>query len=288
MKKHKLRKQFNSILDNLYRKGCGTPKNKNRHNATPLIHSENTYVTYKAQCSHFVEFCYSRGVKYDLEEAFKLIPDYGKHLEKEGKSSWTIYTAINAIAKAYNVSTETLGYKPPKRERASVRRSRYAREMDRHFSDKENQNLITFCKCFGLRRRELEALTGNLRGLNSKGELFVHVLNGKGGKQRWVRFCGTEKERKICLDLMKQADVSKVFHHVHTKADIHYYRSVYACRLYKKYARPVEKLTHDEKYVCRKDKAGVIYDKQAMLIVSKALGHNRISVIANSYLHNLK
>lgn len=287
MKKIKLRKKFNSVLENLYRKGCGTPKQKNEHNATPYIHSENTYKTYRAQCSHFVEYCYSRGVKYDLEEAFKLIPDYGKYLEQQGKSSWTIYTSINAIAKVYGVSTEQLGYKPPKRERASVSRSRYAREMDKHFSPEANQNLIIFCKCFGLRRRELEALKGNLKAFNDKGQLFVKVLNGKGGKQRWVPFCGTEKEKQVCLDLMNQADVSKVFTHVHTKADIHYYRSVYACRLYKRYERPINKLKSDEKYICRKDKAGVVYDKKAMQVVSKALGHNRISVIANSYLHNL-
>lgn len=286
-KKIKLRKQFNDILFDLYKKGHGLPKHKDEHNSTPLIHSDSTHKTYQAQCRRFVDFCYEHGVKYDMDEAFKLIPEYGKRLEADGKSPWTIYTAMNAIAKAYGVPTESLGYKPPKRQRASVARSRYATEMDKHFSVENNKNLITFCQCFGLRRRELEALTGDMMKRNNRGRLFVRVINGKGGKKRWVPFCGTLKEEKLVVDLMTQASATKVFPYVHSKADIHGYRSVYACKLYKTYARPTETLKSSEKYVCRKDKAGVVYDKKAMQIVSRALGHNRISVIANSYLHNI-
>lgn len=286
-KKIKLRKQFNDILFDLYKKGHGLPKHKDEHNSTRLIHSDSTFKTYHAQCMRFVDYCYSQGVKYDMDEAFKLIPEYGKRLEADGKSPWTIYTAMNAIAKAYGVSTESLGYKPPKRQRASVARSRYATEMDKHFSVENNKNLITFCQCFGLRRRELEALTGDMMKRNNRGRLFVRVINGKGGKKRWVPFCGTLKEEKLVVDLMTQASATKVFPYVHSKADIHGYRSVYACKLYKTYARPTETLKSSEKYVCRKDKAGVVYDKKAMQIVSRALGHNRISVIANSYLHNI-
>lgn len=286
-KKIKLRKQFNDILFDLYKKGHGLPKHKDEHNSTRLIHSDSTFKTYHAQCMRFVDFCYAQGVKYDMDVAFKLIPEYGKRLEADGKSPWTIYTAINAIAKAYGVSTQELGYKPPKRQRASVARSRYATEMDRHFSVQANEKLITFCQCFGLRRRELEALTGDKMAFNKKGWLLVHVTNGKGGKERWVVFCGTKKEQRVCEDLLRQAGNTKVFSHVHTKADIHYYRSVYACRLYKAIARPVEAIPREDRYICRKDKAGVIYDKKAMQLVSRALGHNRISVIANSYLHNI-
>lgn len=285
-KKIKLRKQFNDILFDLYKKGHGLPKHKDEHNSTRLIHSDSTFKTYHAQCMRFVDFCYEHRVKYDMDKAFKLIPEYGKRLEDDGKSPWTIYTAMNAIAKAYGVSTQELGYKPPKRERASVKRSRYANEMDKHFSVENNKNLITFCQCFGLRRRELEALTGDMMKRSKRGRLCVYVQNGKGGKKRWVPFCGTQKEEKLVVDLMTQASSTKVFPYVHSKADIHGYRAIYASRLYKSMARPTESLKTSEKYICRKDKAGVVYDKKAMQIVSQALGHNRISVIANSYLHN--
>lgn len=283
----KLRRQFNNILYDKFKKGHGKSKIKGKHNETPFIHSEKTYKTYNEQCSHFADFCYANGVKYDIDEAFKLIPKYGKKLEADGKSSWTIYTAINAIAKAYGVSTQELGYKPPKRERRSVQRSRNAAEMDKHFSAETNENLITFCSCFGLRRREVEALTGDCMAFNKSGRLFVHVLNGKGGKERWAAFCGTPQEEKQCIKMLKLANKGKVFNHIHTKADIHYYRSVYACKLYKERARAIEDIHPEDRYICRKDKAGIVYDKKAMEIVSKMLGHNRISVVANSYLHNM-
>lgn len=77
-KKIKLRKQFNDILFDLYKKGHGLPKHKNEHNSTRLIHSDSTLKTYHAQCMRFVDFCYSQGVKYDMDEAFKLIPAYGQ------------------------------------------------------------------------------------------------------------------------------------------------------------------------------------------------------------------
>ncbi|WP_455539623.1 hypothetical protein [Terrisporobacter sp.] len=287
MAKIKLRKQFNTILHEKYKMGYGKSKIKGIHNETPYIHSESTYNTYKAQCNHFADYCYNQGCKYDMNEAFKLIPAYGKQLEAEGKSAWTIYTAINAIAKAYGVSTQELGYKPPKRERVSVKRSRYATARDKHFSKEANSDLITFCQCFGLRRRELEALAGDSMAFNKQGHLFIHISNGKGGKSRWVAFCGNKKEQKLCVELMQQASVGKVFSHIHSNADIHAYRAIYACRLYKSLARNVKVIPEADRYICRGDKKGVIYDKKAMEIVSRNLGHNRISIIASSYLHNL-
>lgn len=40
-------------------------------------------------------------------------------------------------------------------------------------------------------------------------------------------------------------------------------------------------------YVCRGDLQGIVYDRKAMEIASKALGHNRISVIAGHYLKSI-
>ena len=51
-----------------------------------------------------------------------------------------------------------------------------------------------------------------------------------------------------------------------------------------RYARPIESLKHDEIYYCRGDRKGTWLDKNAMLAASKALGHNRISIIASNYL----
>ena len=91
----------------------------------------------------------------------------------------------------------------------------------------------------------------------------------------------------------------KVWQHVHKSADIHSYRGDYATAIYKDFARPIEKIPYDrvnrgtgrkyqsEVYTCRKDEAGRKLDKAAMLVCSKALGHNRIEVVANNYIRGL-
>ena len=91
----------------------------------------------------------------------------------------------------------------------------------------------------------------------------------------------------------------KVWQHVNANADIHAYRGDYATTIYKDHARAIEDIPFDrvnkgtgkrfqsEVYVCRKDEAGKRLDKAAMLICSKALGHNRIEVVANNYIRAL-
>ena len=83
---------------------------------------------------------------------------------------------------------------------------------------------------------------------------------------------------------MQAAGIGKVWVKVPQNADIHSYRADYASRIYLKYARPIEELPRKERYICRKDKRGVVYDRAAMLEASRALGHNRISVVGEHYL----
>jgi hypothetical protein len=64
--------------------------------------------------------------------------------------------------------------------------------------------------------------------------------------------------------------------------DVHHYRSEYASTLYRKLAR--QEIPKAERYCCRGDLKGTWYDKAAMKEVSEALGHSRISVIAEHYL----
>ena len=91
----------------------------------------------------------------------------------------------------------------------------------------------------------------------------------------------------------------RVWLYVNSNADIHSYRSDYATAIYKEYARRIEDIPYDrvnkgtghrfqgDVYTCRKDEAGKKLDKAAMLICSKALGHNRISVVADNYIRGL-
>ena len=129
-------------------------------------------------------------------------------------------------------------------------------------------------------------------------DYFTHVRNGKGGRERLSPIVGKNAEQ-IVERIQNTPNGEKVWQHVHKCADIHAYRAEYATDIYRKYARPIEEIPYDkvnkgtgkryqsEVYSCRKDEAGKKLDKAAMLVCSKALGHNRISVVADNYIRGL-
>lgn len=94
---------------------------------------------------------------------------------------------------------------------------------------------------------------------------------------------------------------------IHTGADVHSYRAEYAARLYTQEATDVSTLKgkidytaltgkwgkdgrriyKPSVYVCRGDQKGKTFDRRAMLVVSRALGHSREDVIAMHYLYTV-
>lgn len=129
-------------------------------------------------------------------------------------------------------------------------------------------------------------------------EYFTHVRSGKGGRERYSPIVGKNAEQ-IIERIQDTPPEEKVWQHIHQCADIHGYRAEYATAIYKAHARAIKDIPYDrvnrgtgkryqsEVYVCRKDEAGKKLDKAAMLVCSKALGHNRIEVVANNYIRGL-
>ena len=127
---------------------------------------------------------------------------------------------------------------------------------------------------------------------------FTHVRSGKGGRERLSPIIGKYADQ-IIDRIVNTPPEEKVWQFVHQSADIHSYRAEYATSIYKAYARKIEDIPYDrvnngtgrryqsDVYTCRKDEAGKKLDKAAMLICSKALGHNRISVVADNYIRGL-
>lgn len=293
MGKLKLRKYLQDNLYDLYQKGVRTEKeNKDVHNSTPFIHSNRTYMTYKQQVNHFCDYMKDRGLnfKMPIDQLKNHVCNYLKSLEADNKSAWTVSTALCGIAKAMNLKTTDFNITIKKRHRNDVVRSRYETETDKHVSKAHNEAIITFCKCTGLRRHELEALKKSDISIKENGHIYVHVDQGKGGRKRNTLVIGTQKEVRAILKLIDDKE-GHVFEKVPKNLDIHSYRSDYACRAYNLF---LDKKTDgtgfippDDRYYCRGDKKGVIYHREVMKIVSHLLGHNRIDVISNSYLHRL-
>lgn len=127
---------------------------------------------------------------------------------------------------------------------------------------------------------------------------YIHVRNGKGGRERVSPIVG-KNAAQIVERIRNAPNGEKVWQHIHQSADIHGYRAEYATDIYRAHARPIEEIPYDrvnkgtgrkfqsDVYTCRKDESGKKLDKKAMLICSKALGHNRIEVVANNYIRGL-
>ena len=129
-------------------------------------------------------------------------------------------------------------------------------------------------------------------------EYFIHVERGKNGRIRVSPIIGPNVDQIVERIQNTGAD-EKVWKYVNGNADVHGYRGDYATRIYKDHAREIDQIPFDkvnqgtgrkyqsEVYTCRKDEAGKKLDKAAMLICSKALGHNRLEVVANNYIRGL-
>lgn len=279
MKHASLKHQVKLALDQKLRIGESKHQAKIRGDADKYIYSWSTYRTYLKHCCYFVDFCKNNHECRDLQDCRQYVEEYMR--SRAHLSAYTQKLELSAISKLFDQKFEI---ELNKRVRSEIKRSRLQVERDYHFSESKNQNLITFCKCTGLRRSELQAFRSEDL-IVKNGQLFVNVHRAsKGGKTRISPVIGTQEELKLVLQLCKNSE--RPFIRVNSKADIHSYRAEYCKRVYKLHERPLEQLSKEDLYICRKDKKGQVYDRKAMLIASQALGHNRISVIADHYLYD--
>lgn len=262
---------------------------KKKPKGSDKIHSYGTMKTYLNHCLKFVSHCReSHGCK-TLEDCKPYIKEF---IESNNFSPWVKKVQRSAIAKMYGVKSIDLGeINTGERSRATVKRSRGVAKRDRHFSETgKHQKYVEFCKATGLRKSEVEALRGTSFYTDDKGQKFLNVTDGtKGGKRRTIPIL--EEFSEVVETACTEAGSGLVIPYIASDrlkapdgADTHGYRALYAKKLYDELKRPLEEIPTKEKYFCRGDLKGTIYDKKAMEIVSKALGHNRLSVIAQSYL----
>lgn len=244
------------------------------------IYSWFTFKTYLKHGAYFLNWAKEQhGVK-TLEEAKPFVNEWIKSREADGMSAYTMKLEASAMAKIYNLDTAEL-YKGQNRARAGITRSRGQKIRDKHFSDEKHSELIRFCRATGLRRGELTQIKGSDLIIKDNQAFLEVTRNTKGGRPRLVPLV---LDTDFVQQLLFSAGENKVFPAVPNGADIHGYRADFATTLYKKLARDIKDIPKEDRYICRKDLKGVVYDKKAMLEVSRALGHNRIDVIAGHYI----
>ena len=233
----------------------GTEKDK--------IFSFNTYKAYWKHTKYFIKYIKEQHPECTtLKSARKYVNEWLQARADQGLSSWTVQLEAKTMGKLYGISPDDENYfKPPKRKREDIKRSRGVRVRDRHFSKTNNDELIRFCKGTGLRRSELEELRGKdlvtraqideeISSLESRPsteltpadmkrlgmlqdarmfseEYFTHVRNGKGGRERLSPIIGHDAAQ-IVERIQNTPSEEKVWQHVHQSADIHSNRAEYA------------------------------------------------------------
>ena len=250
------------------------------------IYSFGTLNAYLQQCCDFVKFAKAEHQAKTVDDCRPYVNEYLQRCIDQGKSSYTIKLTASALAKLYDCSSTNF-IATPSRCRDDITRSRGSAVRDAHFSETKNKDLVDFCCATGLRRHELASLTGTCLKNDGNGNYSIYVKSGKGGRSRNAPVTGTREQIQKVISLCTEAGEGKVFNKIHNGADIHHYRAIYAERVYQHHARPLNSLQGSERYYCRGSKQGTIYDREALRATSQALGHNRVSVVAEHYLYCL-
>lgn len=269
--------------------GCSKHDAKALGVAQDYIYSWGTYKSYLQHCCYFVKWCKE---KYGCRTLDQCRPYADEWLESRlGLSAYTQKLEAAALAKLYSCSSSDFR-KTASRKRSEITRSRGEKIRDAHFAEYRHQDFVDFCRSTGLRREELRQLKGSDLELREDG-WCIHVQRGsKGGRPRYAPVVGNVN---LVVRMMQDAGNSNVFDKIPGGADVHSYRADYATAIYKQYAKPINEIPYDKVdskgrkyrsgvYTCRGDRKGEQLDRDAMLAASRALGHNRVSVVGEHYL----
>ena len=282
------RKTARLRLQAMFKAGFGTKRSIDKVNGVTQdkIYSENTFLTYKRQSRYFADWLEKRYPEVKtIEQAKAYVDEYLLYLIEIGKSPSSIATTKAALVKVFQTDASAF-VETPERTRAGITRSRLDVKQDSHISNKTEERLSRFTSATGLRRAEMLRIEADDLFFKS-GKAYLSVTKGtKGGKARIVEIVGVSPGDTKDIVEWIQGQKGRLFPHITKHYDNHHYRAIYARRVYDKYARKEKDIPPNERYVMRKDRAGEVFDRLAMAVASKNLGHNRISVIAQSYLYN--
>lgn len=278
---HNLTMQITQAYQDMLAIGTSKHQAKKDGSASEKIFSWETYHSYKKHAGYFAEYCKAEHGCKTLAQCERYASEWLRMRVESGLSPYTLKLEASALAKLYGCRSEDFGVEIPRCRRADITRSRGEAVRDKHFSEKRNADLVSFCRSTGLRRSELENIKGTALRTAPDGSAVLHV-QGKGGKWRDVPVIG---DVSLVVRMCQSSGTEKVFQKVSSNADIHGYRAEYATRLYNCHARDLETCKADGSvYWCRGDRKGTWFDRKAMLIASRALGHNRVSVIGAHYI----
>ena len=284
MKHKSMVRQVQEALQSQLRIGESRHDAKQAENTrTPIgIFSYRTFETYLKQGCAFAKWAKTEYGSRTLAQAQPHVESYLQSGIDRGLSAYTLSTQRAALCKLYGCTARDFDITLPHRERQAIERSRNTASRDYGFSKEKNADILAFARATGLRRHELAAIRPEQIRMNPDGSAALCGVTGKGGKVRDIAVLPGKEE--AVLKFAGNPTGKPIFTSVPSHMDVHGCRRAYANVLYRQLARSLHTLALQEKYYCKKDRRGMVYDRRAMLQVSRQLGHNRISVIAGHYL----
>jgi integrase len=249
--------------------------------STGLIHSHRTRVVYQEQVLRFLNWCRAHHHLRYLEQVEPRVEELAcayllEHLH-EGKSVYTLLTERSALRLFFGERKLAEAVTLPKRRREEITRSRLPVASDRQFQPANWQGEIAFLEACGLRRSEAAALRVNEVIPQPDGKIYILVRRGKGGRQRIVPVLPGSEEA-VLISIKDRSDPEgRVFARLPKRLDVHALRRTYAQRFYQHLSK--RELPPTEGRLRPQD-----YDREAVRIVSQALGHRRLDVVLTYYL----
>jgi len=248
-KRDSLTKQVQNELDSRLAIGQSRHAMKKEGEDSKYIFSWTTYRDYLDSLICFVKWVKDNpevkeeiGRKpHTLEECRPYCHLWIENMLDKHLSASTISKRASALVKLYQCSREELGIKDlvPAQKREDITRSRGPAVRDKNFNEAlpHNKEFADFCRCTGLRRREVEFVRGtDLVWDKGRWNLFIDC-EAKGGRKRLLEIIGTEEEIDRVIKICKAAGPNRIYPRPNGNADIHSFRAEYAARIYKKYAR---------------------------------------------------
>lgn len=254
------------------------------------IYSYKTMEAYKENvikaCEEITKMYPDKKFK-DINQFQRYVPSYIQKLIDDGKSAWTIHAYTSALSKLYGKTNDSWGVELPSRNRDNITRNRNTAKDNKRFSERLNPEVVMWAKNTGLRRVELENITKeNIVIKDDKMYIKINSTIGKGGRERLAPVLASDEELKQMIKRVeKTPDNSKIWGKILRACPIHKYRGDYAEKMYNLHAKPIDELKFKDKYILRTgERKGETFDRNALKIVTEALGHSRLCVVTNNYL----
>jgi len=243
------------------------------NNRTVGIHSYKTYTAYKQTSMAFIKHMRNdhKEVKDITDIKREHVIEYLQTRQNEGKSSYTISKDMAALNKLLflGVTKKDAGIK--KRSYKDVTRSRISRDHDGKYNPSNYKEQILFAKSSGCRRQSVLKVTPEDFVWNDGLPVSVRLLE-KGGKERYATILiNSRVELKSIIESKNTSE--PLFRNYTKKIDNHAFRAEYAKNRYQE----IMGIRLD-----KQDYRG--FDKEALRVLTKDLGHNRLDVVVYHYL----